>query len=121
MVPSNVVNIHPNPKQNGYVISQAPKMPLITVRLTALRPLVAPTPIIALLAVWVVLTGSPTFEAASITVAADMLATKPLVGSKRVILVPNVRITFQPPNAVPTPIDIPAASCIQNSTVTSLE
>ena len=67
----------PKIAQNGYVTSHAHKILLVTPHLTADRRLVAPTPMIALLEVCVVLTGSPMLEAASITIAAHVFAEKP--------------------------------------------
>lgn len=52
----------------------------ITPQRTAERRLVEPTPMMAVLVVWVVLTGSPMLEATSITLAAHMLAAKPETG-----------------------------------------
>ena len=85
-----MANTQAKPRQNGYVTNHAPNIPRTTPKLIAVKPLVAPTPMIALLAVCVVLTGSPILEASSITVAAATLAEKPLAGWSLVIFVPKV-------------------------------
>ena len=69
--------------------------------LTADGRLVDPTPIMAEVAQCVVLTGMPKCEATSITAAADRLAANPPAGRSVVIFNPRVRMTRQPPNAVP--------------------
>ena len=69
--------------------------------LTAEKRVVEPTPITAALIQCVVLTGMPKCEATSTTVAAEDVAAKPCIWRKLVTLIPIVRITRQPPNAVP--------------------
>ena len=55
----------------GNVKTQASTIFLVTPHLTAERRFVAPTPIVAPVTQWVVLTGIPRSEAISITVAAE--------------------------------------------------
>ena len=69
--------IQPRMPQAGKVKIQVNTILLAIPHLTAERRLVAPTPIIALLAQCVVLTGIPKCEAISMTVAAEALAANP--------------------------------------------
>ena len=62
----------PSIKHAGNVIIQAATMLPATPQRTAERRLVAPTPIMDELMQWVVLTGMPILEAASITTAAAL-------------------------------------------------
>ena len=86
----------------GMVIIQAAAMVLPTPQRTAEKRLVAPVPIIAPVMEWVVLTGTPNCEAASMTMAPEVSAEKPSTGRRLVTLAPNVLITRHPPQAVPT-------------------
>ena len=61
----------------GKVSIQAITILPATPQRTAEKRLVAPIPIMAVLATWVVLTGIPRYEAPSITAAAERLAAKP--------------------------------------------
>jgi len=61
----------------GKVITQVAIMLRATPHLTAERRLVAPTPITEPLMHWVVLTGIPRLDAASITAAAAVSAAEP--------------------------------------------
>jgi len=81
-------------------IQAATILPTIPQR-TAESRLVAPTPMIAELTQWVVLTGIPNSEASSMTVAAEKSETKPWTGWRAVTLHPDVLTTRQPPIAVP--------------------
>ena len=71
---------------------------------TAESLLVAPTPTIAPVMVWVVLTGIPATVAPMIEQAAAASALKPPIGRSLVILVPMVLTIRQPPNMVPREI-----------------
>ncbi len=63
--------------------------------------LVAPTPTIAPVIVWVVLTGIPKTDAPMMAQAAPASALKPPIGRNFVIFVPIVLTMRQPPNIVP--------------------
>ena len=71
---------------------------------TAESLLVEPTPTIAPVIVWVVLTGIPATVAPMIEHAAAASALKPPIGRSLVILVPIVLTIRQPPNIVPREI-----------------
>ena len=68
---------------------------------TAESLLVAPTPTIAPVMVWVVLTGIPKTDAPIMAQAAPASALNPPIGRSFVILVPIVLTIRQPPNMVP--------------------
>ena len=71
---------------------------------TADMRLAEPTPTIAPVMVWVVLTGMPLNEAKNRAAAAALSAHTPPIGCNRVSLVPIVRTIRQPPNMVPSAI-----------------
>ncbi len=79
----------------------ASRMPRATPQRTPLRPLLVPTPMIALEITWVVDTGIPSDAVPSSTVAAVVSAANPWTGSSSTTRWPMVFITRQPPTAVP--------------------
>jgi hypothetical protein len=95
---------HAIPPQTGKVRIQAATTSPTTPHRTAESLFEAPTPIMAVLMVCVVLRGMPKREASSIQQAAAVSAEKPLGGSSLTIRSPIVRIMRQPPMEVPTPI-----------------
>ena len=64
---------------------------------TADKRLVAPTPTMAPVMVWVVLTGMPASEAENRVIAPAVSAQKPPTGFSLVIREPMVRTILQPP------------------------
>ena len=88
----------------GMVKSQAQMILPATPQRTAESLLVAPTPTIAPVMVWVVLTGIPATVAPMIEQAAAVSALKPPMGSSLVILVPIVFTIRHPPSMVPREI-----------------
>lgn len=84
----------PRPPQIGKVITHAATMLPATPHRTAERRRVAPTPIMDELIQWVVLTGIPRVEAASMTEAAENSAAKPFTGLRVVTRIPSVRMTL---------------------------
>ena len=90
----------------GIVKSHAQMMFPATPQRTAESLLVAPTPTIAPVIVWVVLTGIPATVAPMIEQAAAASALKPPMGRRFVILVPIVLTIRQPPNIVPNAITV---------------
>ena len=66
--------------------------------------LVAPTPTIDPVMVWVVLTGTPKNEAVNIDMAPALSAINPPTGFNFVILDPIVLTILYPPNKVPSAI-----------------
>ena len=93
--------------QRGKVRSQASTIRLVTPQRTAENRRVAPTPMMAVLIVWVVLTGTPKKEARVMAKPAELSAAKPWTGSSFVIWKPMVRIMRQPPSMVPNPMTAP--------------
>ena len=75
-------------------------------QLTADMRLAEPTPTMAPVMVWVVLTGMPSNEAKNSVAAAALSAHTPPIGCSRVSLVPIVRTIRQPPNIVPSAIAV---------------
>ena len=69
---------------------QAPTIVRATPQRTALKRRAAPTPRIPELMTWVVLSGKPNREAIWMTVAAEVSAAKPWMGSRRTSRVPIV-------------------------------
>ena len=90
--------------ETGIVKSHAQIIFPATPQRTAESLLVAPTPIIAPVMVWVVLTGIPAKDAPIIEQAAAVSALKPPIGQSLVIFVPIVLTMRQPPNIVPREI-----------------
>src|ERR1700712_1419133 len=91
----------PRMMQTGMVKIQALTMLPTVLQRTALKRRLAPTPTMAVLITWVVLTGKPRREAVSMTVAALVSAAKPWMGLRSTILLPIVLIIRHPPDAVP--------------------
>src|SRR6476660_10116460 len=83
---------------------------------TADNPLVAPTPTIAPVMVWVVLTGIPSFVATRIANAPPVSAQKPPTGRSLVIRLPIVCTIRQPPSRVPSAIQLYAPISTQYGT-----
>src|SRR6478735_5147630 len=91
------------------VSTQAMPMFLATPQRTAEARLVAPTPMIAEVTVWVVETGACSTNALTYSTVADTdSATKPRAGSTSMILRPRVRMMRQPPEYVPSEIAVAA-------------
>ena len=85
----------------GIVNTQAVIRLLVIPHRTAERRLVAPTPIIAPVMVWVVLTGIFRYSVRYNVNAPAVSATTPSKGVTLVILVPMVFTIFHPPDIVP--------------------
>ena len=88
----------------GIVRTQAQTMVPATPQRTAVRRCVAPTPTMAPVIVWVVLTGMPASDAPMIATAAAVSAQNPPIGRSFVILVPMVLTIRHPPAIVPSAI-----------------
>src|ERR1043165_10294426 len=88
----------------GIVNTQAHTTREATFQRTADMRLAEPTPTIAPVIVWVVVTGIPLYEAKNSVAAAALSAQTPPIGCKRVSLLPIVRTMRQPPNMVPRAI-----------------
>src|SRR5512143_2307075 len=89
---------------SGIVSTQAQTMRPATPHFTAESRLVAPTPTIAPVIVWVVETGMPDSVAPTRVRAPEVSAQKPPKGCSFVILLPIVFTIRQPPNMVPNAI-----------------
>src|SRR5437867_8195823 len=98
----------------GMVMIQAQTMRRVTPHLTAVTRRVAPTPTIAPVMVWVVLTGIPPQAAPIILMAPAVSALKPPTGRSAVIRWPIVRTIRQPPESVPRPMAAWAIKITQN-------
>ena len=83
------------------VKTQAQTISLATAQRTEENLFAAPTPIMDVEIMWVVLTGECSMVAVKITAAALVSAAKPLTGAKRAIFMPMVLIILQPPKEVP--------------------
>src|SRR5205085_4572153 len=83
----------------GMVRTQAQRMRPATPQRTARVPLVAPTPTIAPVMVWVVETGMPSLAMARMVTPPPVSAQKPPIGCSLVRLWPMVRMIRQPPPA----------------------
>src|SRR5450759_2758996 len=92
--------------ETGIVKSHAQTIFPATPQRTAVSLVVAPTPTMAPVIVWVVLTGIPAIEAPIIEQAAAASALNPPMGRSLVILVPIVLTMRQPPNIVPKAITL---------------
>src|SRR6266705_4673738 len=88
----------------GIVITHAHTILRVTPHLTAERRRVEPTPIIAPVIVWVVLTGMPFMARPNRQTAAALSAQNPPTGRNAVIRWPMVFTILQPPESVPNPI-----------------
>src|SRR5512141_49980 len=86
----------------GMVSTQAQMMRVATPQRTADKRLVAPTPTIAPVMVWVVLTGIPANAVPNRVTAPAASAQKPPTGFSLVIFEPMVRTIRQPPRYVPS-------------------
>src|SRR5262245_18457871 len=85
----------------GIVRIQAHRIRPATLHRTADNRFAAPTPTIAPVIVWVVLTGTPRAEARKMAPAPPVSAQNPPKGRSLVIRVPIVFTMRQPPIAVP--------------------
>src|SRR5690606_39478293 len=93
---------------------------LATPQRTAESRLVAPTPMIADVMVWVVETGAWKMNALAYSTTAETdSATKPRAGSSSMILRPSVRMMRQPPAYVPSEIAVAAESLTHRGTAVS--
>ena len=90
--------------QPGKVNTQVSTMSFTTPKLMADNRLTAPTPIMALVLVWVVDTGMPNTLESSRHSAADRSAEKPWYFSSFTISMPTALMIFSPPTLVPMPI-----------------
>ena len=88
----------------GMVNTHAHTMLLATPHFTLFNLREAPTPIIVVVIIWVVLTGALKNVAHKITSAAPVCAAKPFTGVSFVIPLPMVLIIFLPPIEVPIAI-----------------
>src|SRR5438067_1835283 len=98
----------------GMVMIQAQMILRVTPHLTAVTRRVAPTPMIAPVIVWVVLTGIPPQAAPMRLMAPAVSALKPPTGRSAVIRWPIVRTIRQPPESVPRPMAAWAIKITQN-------
>src|SRR6188508_650037 len=87
--------------ESGMVSTHAQTMRWATPHFTAEMRLVAPTPMMAPVMVWVVETGMPESVATARVMAPEVSAQKPPMGASLVILLPMVFTMRQPPNIVP--------------------
>src|SRR5215510_7047832 len=97
----------------GIVMTQAQTIRPATPHRTAESRWVVPTPTMAPVIVWVVETGMPKCEARKIALAPPVSAQNPPTGLSLVIFDPMVFTIRQPPDIVPMPIAIKAASPTQ--------
>ena len=101
-------------KAAGIVSTQAHTIRPATLHRTAESRCAAPTPVMAPVMVWVVLTGIPKCEDTNRVMAPAVSAQKPPKGLSRVMRCPIVRTIRQPPETVPSPIAAPHATITQN-------
>src|SRR6188474_819216 len=104
----------------GMVRIQAQTILPATPQRTADSRFAAPTPMIAPVIVWVVLTGIPRADARKIAVAPPVSAQKPPNGRSLVIRVPIVLTIRQPPSAVPNAIAPYAPISIQSGILSAV-
>src|SRR5690606_4900289 len=88
--------------ESGIVRTQAQTIRVATPHRTAVTRREAPTPTMAPVIVWVVLTGTPRTEAAITEIPPAVSAQKPPKGLSRVIRLPIVLTIRHPPAAVPS-------------------
>ena len=88
----------------GIVITQAATIFVAVAQRTEATPFVMPTPMIAPVIVWVVLTGIPRTAVPIKVKAPDVSAQNPYTGFKRAKPSPKVLMTFLPPMMVPKAI-----------------
>src|SRR4029079_17302871 len=103
-------------KAQGIVRIQAQTIWPATPQRTADSRRVAPTPTIAPVIAWVVLTGTPSWVAVSSANAAPVSAANPPTGCSLVIFAPIVWMIRQPPASVPNAIAACAERITQNGT-----
>ena len=103
----------------GIVRIQAQTIRRVTPQRTAEIRLTAPTPDMAPVITWVVLTGIPRWVARKILEAAAVSAQKPSMGLNLVIFCPMVFTIRQPPVNVPRAIAACALSTTQRGMVNS--
>ena len=90
----------------GMVRIQAQTIRLATPQRTAESRCAAPTPMMAPVIVWVVLTGTPKLRRDKIVIPPAVSAQNPPNGRSLVIRVPIVLTIRQPPRAVPSAIAV---------------
>src|SRR6185437_4062762 len=100
----------------GIVTTHAQTILLAIPQRTADSRVVAPTPTIAPVMVWVVLTGIPSDVAPRIAIAPAVSAANPPTGRSFVMRRPIVATIRHPPNNVPRDMDVYAATSTQNGT-----
>ncbi len=100
----------------GMVNSHAQTIWPATPHRTADHRLVAPTPTMAPVMAWVVLTGMPRKVANRIADAAPVSAANPFTGWSFVMRDPIVWMIRHPPDSVPRPMAACAISITQNGT-----
>src|SRR5665647_3665609 len=96
------------------VKTQAQTIFRVTPQRTADRRLAAPTPEMAPVMTWVVLTGTPAWVATKMLMALAVSAQKPSMGRSLVIFWPMVLTMRQPPDKVPMAIAAWALSTTQS-------
>src|SRR6202140_4408187 len=96
----------------GILTSPAETIRVATPQRTADKRLTAPTPTVAPVMVWVVLTGIPARAVANKVIAPALSAQKPPTGFSLVIFCPIVWTMRQPPKYVPAAIAACAAKMI---------
>src|SRR5512136_62999 len=101
----------------GMVKIQDQTMRSVTPQRTADMRLAAPTPEIAPVMTWVVLTGMPRLVERKMLVAAAVSAQKPSIGLNLVIFCPMVLTILQPPLNVPRAIEACALRTTQSGMV----
>src|SRR4030043_615401 len=104
----------------GIVKSQAQTIVIVTPQRTAESRFAEPTPDIAPVITWVVLTGMPIWGAKKILKALAVSAQKPSIGLNLVIFCPIVLTIRQPPVKVPIAIAACALRTTQRGTMNSL-
>ncbi len=100
--------------ESGIVNTQAQTIVLATPQRTDDRRLVAPTPMMAPVMVWVVLTGIPPKAVPSKVMAPAVSAQNPPTGLSLVIFCPIVFTILQPPTSFPGRSRHDRASTTQN-------
>src|SRR5512143_2977173 len=101
----------------GIVKIQAQTILSVTPQRTADRRLAAPTPEMAPVMTWVVLTGTPAWVAKKMLMALAVSAQKPSIGRSLVIFWPMVLTMRQPPESVPKAMAAWAARTTQSGMV----
>lgn len=101
----------------GIVKIQAQTIFKVTPQRTAESLRTDPTPEIAPVMTWVVLTGTPKYVEVKMLTALAVSAQKPSMGCSFVILLPIVLTILQPPLKVPNAIAVYALKTTHNGTV----